>query len=209
MHVHGKFGTVSEFDVTDIFEDKKIPKYLKVLDDLFERRPTDCVKKTWLDIGCGHGEFMVALKRYFKNDIVVKGTDLNIYKQASARSKGLDVDCFNIHSHDKCYDIISILNVYSHLSNPPLFLNWLKKLFNPNGELIIETSDTSYLWASDHSRPFDLPDHVSVASEKIITDILLRLGFDIILVKKYTLGKLEIDEILEEVIKFFLPKYQS
>jgi SAM-dependent methyltransferase len=206
-HKQGKHFGEKEFDVTGRFHSERISQYLKVLEDLFEKDLND--KKTWLDIGCGHGEFMVAVKKYSGGVITTKGTEPNIRKQESARSRGLDVSYFDLESHDEKYDIISLLNVYSHLPDPPAFINSLKNLLKPGGELILETGDTADLSANDHYRPFYLPDHLSFASEGILTEILKKLNFDIVEVKKYPFIRLSPMSLIKETIKAILPQYES
>jgi len=126
----------------------------------------------------------------------------------------LNVGYFDIESHEDKYDVISLLNVYSHLPDPPELLKSLKKNLNPNGEVLIETGDTADFSEKDHYRPFYLPDHVSFASEKIVTGILQRLGFEIISVTKYPYPNSPQSFIsplciAKEIIKAVLPNYQS
>ena len=57
----------NDIDVTGAFDGKKIPRYLKILKDLY--LPEELAGKSWLDIGCGHGEFLLALKKFSNNKI--------------------------------------------------------------------------------------------------------------------------------------------
>jgi cyclopropane fatty-acyl-phospholipid synthase-like methyltransferase len=165
--------------------------------------------KTWLDVGCGHGEFMTAVKKYSREQFSIKGTEPNVKKQESARKRGLDVGYFDLESHQEKYDIISMLNVYSHLPDPPAFLNQLRRLLNNGGEILLETGDSAGLSAEDHHRPFYLPDHLSFASESIIVGILERLDFEVLKISKFPLCKPDLENILREVAKAFLPKYET
>jgi len=198
-----------EINTTGIYYNDKIHQYFIVLNDLFKEDLNN--KKTWLDIGCGHGEFMEALIEFSNGNLIIKGSEPNIYKQESALSRNLDVSFIDIETHKEKYDVISILNVFSHLPNPPLFIESLKKLLTPFGELIIETGNSSHLKASDHYRPFYLPDHLSFASEKIVVNILKRHGFEIIRIKKYPfhLVRFNFKKLVKEFIKLFLPSYKS
>jgi SAM-dependent methyltransferase len=206
-HQQGKHGGLKELDATGIFIPDKIPQYIKVLENLFKGDLGNI--KTWVDIGCGHGEFIAAVQEYTSGGVVVKGTEPNVHKQESARNRGLNVDYFDIESHEEKYDVISMLNVYSHLPDPPMFIKSLKKLLNPGGELILETGDTACLSAGDHYRPFYLPDHLSFASESIVTGILERLGFEILSISKYPFKRFEIRSIARELVKAVLPQYKS
>ena len=164
-------------------------------------------KKTWLDIGCGHGEFIEAVESYF-NGVSVKGTEPNVHKAESARKRGLNVSYFDIESHEQKYEVVSMLNVYSHLPHPPVFLKSLVNILEPDGELILETGDTAGFPACDHYRPFCLPDHLSFASEGIVVGLLERQGFEILSVKKYPFMRGNLSDIFRELIKAILPQYR-
>ncbi len=204
---HGRHEGVKDIDVTGHFKQWIIPRYLRVLEDLFKG---DIISiKSWLDVGCGHGEFIMAVQEFSKRQINIRGTEPNIWKQESARKKGLNVEFFDLESHKEKYDVVSLLNVYSHLPDSPHFFKSLKKLINPNGELILETGNTAHLSAKDHVQPLNLPDHLSFASENIVINILKRLGFQIICVKKYPFLERNLQSYIREFIKLFLPKYKS
>lgn len=206
-HKQGKHTGLNELDVTGMFEEEKIPIYLAVLNDIFKGDLGN--KRTWLDVGCGHGEFIVAVQKYSNGKIAVRGTEPNIHKQKSAQERGLNVTFFDIELHDEKYDVISLLNVYSHLPNPPAFIESLKNLLNPGGEIIVQTGDTADFPANDHYRPFYLPDHLSFASERIVSDILKRLGFEILSINKYPYRRFDPKSIVKEIVKIFLPQYKS
>lgn len=193
-------------EVTGEFNSGKVEWYLKVLDDLFG--PEKLSGNKWLDIGCGHGEFISAVNIWNEN-FSVAGSEPNLKKQESARSRGLNVDFINLKNHKIKYDVISMLNVYSHLPNPPEFFAQLKNNLARQGELILETGDSSHLTAKDHYRPFYLPDHLSFASEKIVVGLLEEVGFEIIEIKKYPYMKFNSYKVLKEVFKAILPNYES
>lgn len=206
-HKQGIHSGEKELDVKARFNRGKIQQYLEVLDDLFIGNFGKI--NTWLDIGCGHGEFIIAVQKYSSGKIEIKGTEPNEYKQEMARKKGLNVTCFDISSHNEKYDAISLLNVYSHLTNPPDFIDSLKMLLTPGGELVLQTGDTADLDSKDHVRPFYLPDHLSFASEKIVTGILEKKGFDILKIKKYPFMRFNLKNTVKEFTKVFIPKYNS
>jgi SAM-dependent methyltransferase len=209
-HKQGKHSGLQELNVTGVFAEEKIAVYVSILNDIFKGDLGTI--NTWLDVGCGHGEFITAVQEYSNGQITVRGTDPNIHKQESARNRGLDVGYIDLESHEEKYDFISLLNVYSHLPDPPAFLSLLKKHLNPKGQILLETGDTANFTAQDHYRPFFLPDHISFASENIVVDILKRLGFDILSVNNYPyphLPKLDLLSIAKEVVKVFLPGYES
>lgn len=88
---------------------------------------------SWLDVGCGHGEFLESVDQVSEGSIELSGSEPNVTKQKSARSRGLNVDFFDLDSHDSKYDMVSLLNVYSHLADPNKFIASLKKVVAPGG----------------------------------------------------------------------------
>jgi SAM-dependent methyltransferase len=209
-HECGVHRGQTEFDITGGWDEAKIPRYRDALGALYGEnlRSRD---RTWLDIGCGHGEFLTALKSSNNGRIRGQGLEPNKSKRKSARDRGLAVDYFDLGAHDRKYDVISILNVYSHLPNPPEFLALCKKLLQGGGEILIQTGDTADLPAEKHPKPLFLPDHLSFASENIVSDILRRSGFEVVLVRKYPtffFGWSSLQS-LKEIVKLVWPGKQS
>jgi 2-polyprenyl-3-methyl-5-hydroxy-6-metoxy-1,4-benzoquinol methylase len=203
-HQYGVHKGKSILDVTGKFDDANVKIKVKILKDIYKKELHKS-KITWLDIGCGHGEFMLALNIISDGHITVKGLEPNINKQQSAKKKKLDVSYFDIHDHDQKYDVISLLNVYSHLPNPPKFFKCCRNLLNPGGELLIQTGDAAHLSADEMYRPMVLPDHLSFTSEKILSQILERCGFKIINVQKYFIIPFNFFNLAKEIIKVVLP----
>lgn len=194
--------------VTDKFKKEKINDYLKILGDLINNQ-TNYYNKKWLDIGCGNGEFLFALQLFCDGQIISKGVEPNVTKQEIARGKGLDVSYFDLENHSDKYDVISLLNLYSHIPDPVSTLNNWKHLLNDHGELILQTGDSANLSYRDHYKPFSLPDHLSFASESIVVNILERLGFEILSVHKYPYVRRNNLTFFKEVVKLILPNMNS
>lgn len=188
----------------------KVAIYRKVLIDIYGME-LQGRKRTWLDIGCGHGELLVALQKLCKGNVVAKGIEPNRHKIAAARKRGLDVGYFDLASHDEQYDSISLLNVYSHLTNPPEFLRLVRQRLRPKGEVLLQTGDTASLPVDKHPRPFRLPDELSFASEQILLRMLRQCGFEIISVNKYPAIKLRFMKsiIVKRILKFVLTHKSS
>ena len=200
----------SPLRITGEFRESKVKTYLRILTELYGTQLMNS-KKTWLDIGCGCGEFIKSLHEFSRGNVIASGLEPNIQKQETARARGLDVSYFNLKNHDKQYDYISLLNVFSHLPNPPEFILQCKAILQPGGELLLETGDTANIPADEHYRPFQLPYEMSFASEDIVSDILRRCGFKIITIKKYPAFPFEVGtiKIIKELVKVFWPNKQS
>lgn len=195
-------------NVTGSFNKRKIPHYLSILNDFFDDHSI-LYDKSWLDIGCGHGEFIAAINQFSKDKAITRGLEPNFFKQKSAIKMGLDVSYFDLDKHSVHYDFISSLNVFSHLPDPPKSLTLWKYLLEPGGLLFMETGDTANLDSKDHFRPFYLPDHLSFASEKIVVNILEQLEFKILRIKKYPFIEITPFSVLKEFLKIFWPNQIS
>lgn len=171
-------------EVTGRFYPPHLWEYRRVLRDLYGYELSEN-NRTWLDVGCGHGEFLLTLKQIAGSNVTAVGSEPNEHKQRSARSRGLDVTFIPLDQDDRTYDYISLLNVYSHIPDPGAFLELLRRRLNPGGELVLQTSDNSDLTPDTFFRPMYLPDHLSFATEQIVTGLLQRKGFRIIQIRKY------------------------
>lgn len=206
-HRLGVHSGQAALDVTGTFSNDKVDIYRTVLGHIFadEIRLTD---QSWLDIGCGHGEFAVALQRFSGGKLAVRGVEPNARKMMSARLHGVDVH-ESMPVTPSQYEFMSLLNVFSHLPDPPAVLREWKRLLKPRGLFLLQTGDTAELKARDHHRPFYLPDHLSFASEKIVCELLVRLGFEVRGIYKYPYHRdmppRSFSRFGKEVIKAMLP----
>ncbi len=184
--------------------------YRKVLRDIYGTELQNC-KRSWLDVGCGHGELLTILKEISHGNVMPRGFEPNRNKITAARRRGLDVDFFDLFSHTAKYDCVSLLNVYSHLTDPPHFLSLISRSLKPGGELLIQTGDTANLKYSLHPTPFLLPDHLSFTSQEILCGILRKIGFELVSITKYPTLKFAWvrERFLKEAVKLALPGRKS
>jgi SAM-dependent methyltransferase len=193
-------------NVSGKYKKGKIKRYLTILKDFYS--PHELKNKRFLDIGCGFGEFLESVINYTNGDIKAIGSEPNEYKRASCRERGLSVDFIDLDKTEAQFDVISLLNVYSHLPHPVEFLKKIKSLLKPNGELFLETGHSSHLPVKHHHKPYHAPDHLSFANKEIVENILGRIGFDIVKTSFYRLENLpkitDVKGNLEQVVKTIL-----
>ena len=207
-HKLGQHRGAELIQTTGYYDFSKVSSYTQTLKEIFGDGSVLKGKK-WLDIGCGYGEFLEALNKFSSNGVIAKGVEPNVKKAAAARKNGLDVGYFDLADHQEKYDYISILNVYSHLPDPPKIIGEWKNLLLPGGQLILETGDTADLSRDEHPRPFYLPDHLSFGSEKIVSNILEKSGFDVLGVYKYPEVRETPMAIFREGLKALIPGKKS
>jgi SAM-dependent methyltransferase len=200
----GEHRGENTLEVTGRFRKDKISQYLSVLQDFFPA-PPGLTATSWLDIGCGHGEFIMALREFAGNNIFVTGFEPNERKRESAKQKGLHVEYFDLDKHTETYEYISLLNVLSHIPDPKRSFNSWKRLLRPGGELFLETGDITNISSREIHRPLDLPDHLSFVSESILVHMLEDIGFEIIDIKKYNPFFFNKMQFLKGFVKLFVP----
>jgi SAM-dependent methyltransferase len=108
-----------------------------------------------LDIGAGAGSFTLELQKKGKNVTVLEISPIScqIMRQRGI-TKVLEKDVWGYH--EKKYDtlllIMNGLGLAGTLSKLPAFLNLLKDLMLPGGQIICDSSDISYLY-KDIAKP--------------------------------------------------------
>ncbi len=139
----------------------------------------------WLDIGCGFGEFLEALQLESAGALATVGSEPNERKATAARSRGLDVTFRELSREAPGYAFVSLLNVFSHLPDPPELLRQLAGLLEPGGQLLLQTGNWAELERVNVPDRLHLPDHLSFASEPLVTRVLEAAGFSEISVLRY------------------------
>jgi SAM-dependent methyltransferase len=199
----GKHEGDNVLDVTGAYSDGKEARQRRILADLFQGEKA---AGDWLDIGCGFGEFLGALQSVFGDGLRARGLEPNVAKIETAGRRGLNVSDFDLRTHNEKYDIVSVLNVYSHLPDPVETLGQWARLLRPGGQFVIETGDSCELPPWRHTKPYSLPDHLSFASEEIVSGILRRLGFEIAaVVKEPSYPDLKAGYAVRQMIKLLVP----
>ena len=165
-------------------------------------------KITWLDIGSGNGEFVETLNNFAGEFIDLTGLEPNVKKLEGARERGMNIQFFDMSTHQEKYDVISALNMYSHLPNPPVDLAKWCDMLNEGGEILIQTGDSANLSPKDHHKPYFLPDHLSFTSKELLVKLLESIGMEVLQVEMYRLGQYPIFsplELLKQIGHFLLP----
>lgn len=95
-----------------------------------------------IDLGCGHGKFMMEIKKRFNPD-KLKGIDYSKKEIEEARRYGLDVNWGNfeekINEKNESYNVAYAAELIEHLYNPDLFLAETNRILKMGGYLIIST----------------------------------------------------------------------
>ncbi|MDJ0926097.1 MAG: class I SAM-dependent methyltransferase [Gammaproteobacteria bacterium] len=178
MHAteRGSLKVVGRFDA------RKVAFYRKRLFELFGEEYLRESKPRWLDIGAGYGELVAAVEAAGATAI---GLEPCLPKQRDAVARGLDVRAIALDELTEPFDVVSLINVFSHLPDPREFLGAVSRLVRPGGNLMLVTGNGADIPAEQLPRPLDLPDHLVFAGESHLERLLTELGFRIARVNRY------------------------
>jgi SAM-dependent methyltransferase len=183
-HQYGLHQGDTALAVTGRYRPGKIRRYVGILQDIYgESLPPGIT--SWLDIGCGHGEFLASLKVFCGPQLSLTGLEPNVHKASGCVGRGFDVRTCRLEDLPARFSAISLLNVFSHLQDPKGFVRECVTRLEPGGELLLETGDTAHLAAERHPRPLYLPDHLLFANEAIVRRICREVNLDVVSVHTY------------------------
>lgn len=116
-----------------------------------EKKALQISKGTILDVGCGSGSHSLYLQ---KKGFNVKAIDISPGAVEVARVRGVhNVELMDILQVTSKYDTILLLmngtGIFQELSETTKYLKHLKSLLNPNGQILIDTTDIQYMYEDD------------------------------------------------------------
>jgi SAM-dependent methyltransferase len=104
-----------------------------------------------LDVGCGTGNVLSAIKRAFPNsrlfgaDIFIEG--LRFAQERNETALLFQMDAKSIPFRDE-FDIVGAFDLIEHIDNDELALNQMYKATRPGGGIIITTPQHPFLWSN-------------------------------------------------------------
>ena len=162
----------------------KVAHYKKILSSMFKNVWKSSGEISWLDVGAGYGELVEAVSDLAPKGSRIEGIEPMKPKADHAQQRGLVVRNIFLGDVKEKYNFISLVNVFSHISDFRNFLEVIKTVLTENGEFFIETGNIGDL-ISSHEVPgeLDLPDHLVFAGEHHMKGYLSEAGFSIIDIK--------------------------
>lgn len=163
----------------------EIPRYTRIFRDMFRDLWAANAPISWLDVGAGYGEVLEAVTALAPTRSTVVGLEPMLPKAVSARSRGLTIieDYLSGEPHD--VDVVSTVDVFSHIPDFNDFLTSVCGVLKPRGNLFIETGNLADLrHRTDFPGELGLPNHLVFAGERHIVGFLQRAGFEVLEIRK-------------------------
>ena len=140
---------------TNISDEDELPlPYLfRTFDDMpkLEQKALQLAKGKILDVGCGSGSHSLYLQN---KGFDVKAIDVSKGAVEVAKARGVNsVELLNILDETSTFDTILLLmngtGIFQELSKTKTYLNHLKSLLNPGGQILIDSSDIKYMYEDE------------------------------------------------------------
>lgn len=140
---------------------------------------------SWLDVGAGYGEVVEAVARIAPAGSRVTGLEPMKAKAEHARARGLEIEECYLRPDRQPVDVISVVDVFSHIPDFNAFLMDVRAVLRPGGEIFLQTGNLADL-ASRDEFPEELlmPDHLVFGGEPQLTAYLERAGFKVTAIER-------------------------
>lgn len=159
--------TYSSLDEEDVLP---LPYLFRAYDKMpvLEQKALALCKGTILDIGCGAGNHSLYLQdQGFK----VTALDQSEGAIAVCRERGIkscqhgDIFTAKVSSFDTLLLLMNGIGIVGELKNIDAFLKKLKLLLNPDGQILLDSSDIIYMFETDEDGGHWIPDNITYYGE--------------------------------------------
>lgn len=182
------YGSLNDSSASVQIKDKEYydSRWQDMLDTI-SSKIGDIKGKSVLDVGCGWGQALL----YFKE----KGMECYGFDPAQsaidfAKSQGLNVQCCGLETADvfnKRFDIVMLINVLEHLSDPEKILKEIReKILSPGGVLIIDVPNEYNTFQTIANKEYGLKDwwvvppaHLNYFNPETLECLLSGCGFKV------------------------------
>lgn len=164
---------------------KKVGYYSKVFADIFSDIWSAGRPIIWVDVGSGYGETLEAVSALASPASTIVGIEPMKHKAEIARRAGLTVhNCYLEPGQFKA-NVISAVDIFSHIPDFHSFLRVVVSNLAPDGEIFVETGNLADIELRNlFPGELGLPDHLVFAGEKQMIRYLNDAGFDVVDIRR-------------------------
>jgi len=125
-----------------------------------EQKALQLTKGKVLDIGCGSGSHSLYLQ---EKGFDITSIDISVNAIKTCELRGLKKSCVQnvLDIENEKFDTIILLmngtGIFETLAETPKYLQKLKSLLNPTGQILIDGSDIIYMFDQDDDGSFQVP----------------------------------------------------
>ncbi len=146
----------------------------------------------WVDVGSGYGETLEAVTALASPGSTLVGVEPMKHKAEIARKAGLTIVNSYLEPGQFKADIISTVDIFSHIPEFHSFLKVVASNLAPGGEVFIESGNLADLKSrSEFPGELGLPDHLVFAGEEQLTRYLNDAGFDVLDIRRERIDGIE------------------
>lgn len=178
----------------------KTRDFKKVIRELKKIKPNGLL----IDIGCSSGEFISCAKN---NGYRVIGVEPHKKACEIALNKGLDVinaDFLNVDIKNNSADVVSMIHVLEHVTNPGKILKKARIILKSDGILLIEIPILTKIWLFllKGKHPIFRGSHVLFFTKKQIISLLEKENFKILKVV-YSGRTMSLEHFFNKILSIF------
>jgi SAM-dependent methyltransferase/ribosomal protein S27E len=163
----------------------KVGRYRRVLGRLFSDLWSAEAPVSWLDVGAGYGELVEAVMGLAPKGSIIEGLEPMKPKADDAKRRGLPVSQEWLSPGRPKVDVVSLVDVFSHIPDFNEILADVRSVLRPGGHLFLETGNLADLETRDQfPNELGLPDHLVFAGEEQIRGFLERARFQIVQIER-------------------------
>lgn len=195
-------------DVVGSREPRKVTQYQHLVGTIFEDVVRTKNPVTWLDVGAGFGEVVEAAKTVLPAGSMIEGLEPMVKKAEAAQARGIAMHIGYLDVIHQRYDIVSLIDVFSHIPDFKAFLGEVKAVLNPKGELFLKTGNGADIGPrSNFPGTLSLPDHLVFGGEAHVVRFLEESGFTIVSIRRERLDgiRYSIRNFVKWLVRFPVP----
>lgn len=178
-------GSGSSVGTVDFIKDKAFFDKIGQEKADYVRHFAGTAPRTLLDVGCGMGCFLGAMKAA---GWTVEGIEVSAYAaNYVSKELGIPVMCGTVEqfpaAREKAFDVVTLWDVLEHVPDPVSLVQHCRRFLKPGGYFFLSTTniDTPFFrWFGKHARIVIPPSHLFYFSIPVLKQLLLNNSLEMV-----------------------------